>query len=159
MKSKLLTLILITGLISACGSQPTESPASTPTEEIVSVTDAPSPTDVAIPPTEVPTEEPTLELAVSTEVSFANDILPLLQSRCRTCHGGDRGIEEGLDLNSYADLMAGSNNGPVVLAKAANSSLLAEMLIENKMPKRGPKLAPTQVQLIIDWINQGALNN
>jgi len=27
------------------------------------------------------------------------------------------------------------------------------------MPKRGPKLTPDQVQLVVDWINQGALDN
>jgi hypothetical protein len=36
---------------------------------------------------------------------------------------------------------------------------MAEMIVSQKMPKRGPKLTPPQVQTIIDWINQGALNN
>ena len=163
MKSKLLIFILIAGLISACGSQPTEPPASPPTEEIVPATEAPTEappsTDTAVPPTEIPTEEPTAEPAAAAEVSFAANIQPLLNSRCQTCHGGDRGIEEGLDLTSYANIIAGSDNGPVIIAGDADGSLLVQMIVENKMPKRGPKLAPPQVQLIIDWINQGALDN
>ena len=163
MRSNLLIFILIAGLLSACGSQPTEAPASQPTEEIAPATeaptDAPLPTDTAIPPTEVPTEEPTAEPAAATEVSFSADIQPLLNSRCQACHGGDRGTEEGLDMTSYTNIMAGSDNGPVIIAGDADGSLLVEMLVENKMPKRGPKLAPPQVQLIIDWVNQGALNN
>ena len=159
MNKTLLVFIILAGLIvTACGSQPTEAPAPPPTEEPAPATEAPA--DTAVPPTEAPTEEPTAEPAASSgEISFANDVRPLLESRCKNCHGGDRGSEEGLDMTSYANLMAGSDNGPVIMAGDANGSLLVELLVEQKMPKRGPKLAPPQVQLIIDWINQGALDN
>ena len=164
MKLKFIIFTLIVGLLSACGSQPTEAPASPPTEEPATATatavptDTPSPTDTAIPPTDTvtPTEEPTAE---ASGVSFTNDIIPIIQSRCYACHGGDKGTEEGLDMNSYANLMAGSYNGPVVVAGNADDSLIVQMLVKGKMPKRGPKLTPPQVQLIIDWINQGALDN
>lgn len=161
MKPKILILILITGLISACGSQATEAPVSTPTEvpatATLASTDTPAPTDTSVPTeTAVSTETSS---ATAGEVSFANDIQPIIQTRCQTCHGGDRGVEEGLDMSSYANIMAGSDNGPVVLAGNADGSLMVEMLIQNKMPKRGPKLTAEQVQLFIDWINQGALNN
>ena len=162
MKTKLLVFILIAGLISACGSQPTEAPASPPTEEpapaIQVPTDPPAPTEEAAAPTEVPTEQPTSEPAASTGVSFANDILPILNSRCLNCHGGDK-IEEGLIIGSYGELMAGSANGPVIVPGDAEGSLLVELVTSQKMPKRGPKLTPPQVQLIVDWVNQGALNN
>jgi uncharacterized membrane protein len=91
-------------------------------------------------------------------VSFANDVTPILKSRCTNCHGGQK-LEEELDLTSYAGLMAGSKNGPVVNPGDAANSPLGEALIEREMPKRGPKLSPEQAQLIIDWINQGALDN
>ena len=162
MKSKLLIFILIAGLISACGSQPTEAPASPPTEEPAPATQAPTnpsvPTAEAASPTEVPAEQPTAEPAASTGISFANDILPILNSRCLNCHGGDR-IEEGLLVGSYGELMAGSANGPVIVPGDAAGSLLVELVENQKMPKRGPKLTPPQVQLIVDWVNQGALNN
>jgi hypothetical protein len=160
MKSKIIILIIFAGLLSACGSQPTpEAPASPPTEEVVSPTQTSVPTDTAVPPTEAPTTEPpTAEPAASAGVSFANDILPILQSRCVNCHGGER-IEEGLIMKSYADIMAGSDNGPVVIPGDADNSLVVELLLANKMPKRGPKLTPPQVQLIVDWVGQGALNN
>jgi len=60
---------------------------------------------------------------------------------------------------TYADILAGSDNGPVVTPADAANSLLAELVSTQKMPKRGPKLTPPQVQVIIDWINQGALDN
>ena len=55
--------------------------------------------------------------------------------------------------------MAGSENGPVVTAGNAADSKLVELIVNQKMPKRGPKLTPPQVQLITEWVNQGALNN
>lgn len=160
MKTKFIILILIAGLISACGSQATEAPASAPTEEPAPATEVvptlPAPADTAVPPTEAPVQQPTA--ASSATVSFTNDIAPILESRCLSCHGGER-TQEGLSVKTYADIMAGSSNGPVVVPGDAANSLLAELVANQKMPKRGPKLTPAQVQLITDWVNQGALDN
>lgn len=162
MKTKLLVLILIAGLVSACAGQATEAPASPPTEEpapaTLAPTDPPAPTAEAATPTGAPAEQPTTAPAASTGVSFANDILPIMESRCLNCHGGDR-IQEGLSVKTYADLMAGSANGPVVIPGNADGSLFVELVVSQEMPKRGPKLTPPQVQLLIDWVNQGALDN
>lgn len=156
MKVQLVVLLLIVGLLSACASQGTNTPAPQPTEAAVSVTEAPA-TGAPAAATESPaasTEAP----ASGATVSFANDILPLFQSRCVNCHGGER-TSKGLSLNSYNAVMAGSENGPVVTPGDGANSTLAQMVANGKMPKRGPKLTPDQVQLIVDWINQGALNN
>lgn len=159
MKTRFIIVLLIAGLLSACGSQATDAPASSPTEKPASPTQTSAPADTAIPPTEAPAEQPTAEPAApAAGVSFANDILPILNSRCLNCHGGQK-VEEGLILKSYTDLMAGSDNGPVVVPSDAENSLIVEMLRTNKMPKKGPKLTPPQVQLIVDWVNQGALDN
>ena len=161
-KALIIILFLIAGLLSACGSQPTDTPvpAAQPTQASI---DAPAPTDTAVIPTEAPasqpTEAPTTDPAGKTSpVSFANDVMPILNSRCVNCHGGDR-TEEELVMTGYAGLMAGSKNGPVITPSDAGDSLLAELISTQKMPKRGPKLTPPQVQIIIDWINQGALDN
>jgi len=172
MKFKFAFFILVAGLLSACGSRLTQapSPVSQPTGPAASATatatNPPTPTNTAVPtdtaaPTETtaPTETPTSNPAAQTaSVSFANDVLPILRSRCVNCHGGDR-IEEGLILKSYAELMAGSDNGAVVAPGDSENSLLADLISSQKMPKRGPKLTPPQTQIIIDWIEQGALNN
>ena len=157
--TKILIGILIFGLISACGSQPTEAPASSPTEIPATPTDAPLPTETVIPTIVIPpTTPPTESSGQTASVSFSNDILPILQSRCINCHGGDR-VEKGLILKTFADIMSGSENGSVVTPGDADNSKLAELIVSQKMPKRGPKLTPPQVQIIIDWINQGALDN
>jgi len=154
---KVLTAILLIGVLSACGSQPTEQPASPPTEEAVPATEAPIATDTSAPAPQA-TEAPATESVPTSGISFANDIFPILQSRCLNCHGGDR-LEEGLNIKTYADLMAGSDNGSVVTPGDAENSLLAELVATQKMPKRGPKLTPAEISLIIDWINAGALDN
>jgi uncharacterized membrane protein len=155
MKAKFVVLIVIVGLLSACAGQAgTPASASQPTEQVVPATEAP--TDIPAPTAEsTATSEPAV---TGSNVSFAVDIRPILESRCINCHGGDR-IEEGLILTSHASILAGSENGAVVSPGDAANSLLAELVANKKMPKRGPKLTPPQVQLIVDWINQGALDN
>lgn len=162
-------LILIAGVLSACGAQPVEPPTSQPTEAVVPATEAPTDlppaTDTSAPTEPAATEPPATDPAAATQppvqgatVSFANDILPIFESRCANCHGGNE-IEEGLILLTHADVLAGSDNGPVVIPGDAANSLLVELVATQEMPKRGPKLTPPQVQLITDWVNQGALNN
>ena len=96
--------------------------------------------------------------APHTDVSYARDIRPILESRCGTCHMGEY-VSEGLDMNTYDSLMAGSQNGPVIVPGDADNSPLVQKVTEGKMPKRGPKLTPAQIQTITDWVNAGALNN
>ena len=98
------------------------------------------------------------EAAPHTEVSYTRDVQPILESRCAKCHMGDF-VSEGLDMNTYETLLAGSQNGPVIVPGDANDSLLIEKVVEGDMPKRGPRLTPLQIQTLKDWINAGALNN
>ncbi len=151
-----LTLLLA---LSACGMQATQPPVPEPLatqsspaadEQPVSVTETVSPEM-----TESPAPAPAAE---SATISFANDVYPILKSRCLNCHGGDS-TREGLSVKTYAELMAGSDNGPVVIPGDAANSLLVKLIANQKMPKRGAKLTPLQVQLITDWVNQGALEN
>jgi hypothetical protein len=107
-------------------------------------------------PNEAPTDVPTQASAVT--VSFANDVMPIIESRCINCHGGQR-VEKGLKLGSYADVMAGSENGPVVVPGDSTNSQLVELIVNQKMPKRGPKLTPPQIQTITEWVDAGAPNN
>ncbi|MBM3124450.1 MAG: hypothetical protein FJZ87_05160 [Chloroflexi bacterium] len=152
-----IAILLVAGIGSACGGQPAE-PTAVPSTATLIPTSAP--TETAAPTATIPpTETPTVELTrAAAGISFANDIYPILESRCLNCHGGER-VEEGLVMRSYADIMAGSDNGPVVVPGDSANSQMAILLLNNKMPKRGPKLTPPQVQLIVDWIDQGALNN
>ncbi len=152
MKVQFVVLLLLIGVLSACASPASNTSASQPASAPVQATEAPATAPAAAGVEITPTAGTT---AGGTSVSFATDILPLLQSRCVNCHGGQK-TEHQLNLNSYDSVMAGSENGPVVTPGDAANSPLAELVANGKMPKRGPKLTPNQVQLIVDWINQGA---
>ena len=96
--------------------------------------------------------------SVKTEVSYAKDVQPILEARCGKCHMGEF-VSEGLHMDTYESLMEGSDHGPVIIPGDAGESLLVQQLVKGKMPKRGPKLTPAQIQLITDWIEAGALSN
>ena len=91
--------------------------------------------------------------------SFSADISPILTNRCALpgCHvaGGPYGI----DLRTYDSLKAGGEDGAIVIVGNAKESEMVEETAEGKMPPDGPPLEAAQVQLIIDWINEGAKNN
>ncbi len=104
-------------------------------------------------------ESPAENVAASEgEITFSGSIQPLLTTTCQRCHGATR-ADEGLLLTTYEQIMAGSDNGPVVIPGDPDNSLLVTMLVEGKMPKRGAKLSPEQVQLISDWVAAGAEDN
>jgi mono/diheme cytochrome c family protein len=169
-----LTLSLIVAIVMAgCGTQAAAETTATqvpPTETAPAPTEtsAPTPTDIPTetptevptePPTEVPAEAPTeAPAAGGATVSFVNDVLPIIESRCVNCHGGQR-IEEGLLMRTYEEILAGSNNGPVIVPGDTANSLLVELITAQEMPKRGPKLTPPQVQIITEWVATGAPNN
>jgi len=97
-----------------------------------------------------------------TNVSYALQIVPIFDEYgCSGCHGGSG----GLYVKPYAQLMAGGNAGKVVIPGNADGSLLIEKLtmatppIGSRMPLMGIPLPDSTVQVIRDWINQGALNN
>ena len=165
-------LVLLLAL-SACGGQnvPADAnnpPADTSSEEQANNTGtdngmkdaAPDDPANSEPAVEEPADqEPEAEQpADAATISFSAEIKPILESRCLNCHGGER-IEGELVMFTYADLLAGGESGPVIIPGDADASYLAELIRDQKMPKRGPKLTPVQTQLIIDWINQGALDN
>lgn len=153
-------VLAIALLLAACGaSAPVTSEAAAPAATTVPATQAPvvAPTQESSP-VAAPEATPTTAASASGEVSFSRDVLPVLESRCINCHGGQR-TSEGLDMKTYAALMAGSQNGPVVTPGDASNSSFVTLSAEGKMPKRGPKLTPSEIQLLTDWVNAGAPNN
>jgi hypothetical protein len=96
--------------------------------------------------------------AMSGSVSFAKDVLPIFESSCFKCHGGEK-TEKGLDLKTYASVMLGSQKGAVITPGNADNSVLFKAVSSGKMPKRGAKLTSGQLDLIKNWINSGAPNH
>lgn len=136
---------------------PTEAPAPAATEAPTNVpptsaapTTAPEPT-AAPAPTEAP--------AATGGVSFANDVLPIFETSCIKCHGGADGEKGELNLTTYEKVMQGGEEGSDIMPGDAANSLLHQMINTGKMPKRASKLSQEQIDLIGQWINEGALNN
>jgi len=97
-------------------------------------------------------------------VSFAVDVLPILERRCVKCHGGEREeggrrVEEGLSLLTWEDIMKGSTWGSVVEPGDAVGSFLLEQIQTGEMPDKEPRLLPREVRVIERWIAAGAKKN
>lgn len=161
----------------ATATSPATSPAaaasntpapSTNTPAVATSTSAPATstpaaaTSTSVPATNTPAAaRPTTTataLPKAGAVSFSKDVLPIFQSVCVKCHGGEN-TNASLVLKSYADVMQGSENGPVIEPGKSADSLLIELITNGKMPKKGPKLLPAQIRIITQWVDAGALNN
>ena len=122
---------------------PTASPTQTPTET----------------PEPLPTETSDSEASSST-ISYSRQIQPIFEKSCVSCHGV-KAIKEGLDLRTFDGLLAGSLNGSVITPGDAENSFFIQQIVSGEMPWRGkaPEVTPEELQILIDWVNQGALNN
>jgi mono/diheme cytochrome c family protein len=141
----------------------TPAPTSTrsPTEPAATVTTTSTPTAApteTLVPDDAPTAAATETGGVTTVASFQRDVQPIFNQICVKCHGGDE-VKEGLSLKTYAEVMQGSDNGPVIVPGDPANSFLIDQIVKGEMPKRGPKLLPKQIQAIVDWVAAGALDN
>jgi len=105
-------------------------------------------------------------------VSYSRDIAPLLAEQCSTCHfpAGENPIGVqlgGLDLSSYSSVLAGGirSGGAIVRADAPCDSVLYQKVTPgppfgSRMPLNGPPfLAQVDIDLIHDWLAEGARDN
>ena len=99
-------------------------------------------------------------------ISYREDIFPLIQFKCLSCHvpGGQGYEKSGLDLRTYASLMKGTKFGPMIVPGDAFTSNLM-VLVEGRadpsirMPHGLKKLNACDKDDFRRWINQGAKNN
>jgi len=75
-------------------------------------------------------------------------VVPILQARCVSCHGGTA----GLYLDTYAGALAGGNLGPAIVPGNAEESLLVKLQREG----HPNSLPPRELEWMIQWINAGA---
>ena len=109
-----------------------------------------------------------LSSCATQPVSYREDVVPILESRCIKCHAapdGDGYRATGLALDSYAALMRGTDYGPVVMAGDSRRSIL-NMLVEGRagqqqrMPHNEEQgLSDAQIETLRRWVNQGAPDN
>lgn len=103
------------------------------------------------------------------QVSYHDDVAPILQDRCVECHTAPEGIgyqATGLRLDSHDAVMTGTIYGPIIVAGDSRRSIL-NMLVEGRAAQAQCKLRQSdkgplneqQRDLLRDWVNQGAQDN
>lgn len=100
------------------------------------------------------------------QVSFSNDVMPILEARCVSCHAeGSVGFQaSGLSVETYEQLMKGTREGPVIEPGYSYFSTL-QIVVEHRadpsvsMPENSAKLSSQEIQIIGEWIDQGARDN
>jgi hypothetical protein len=93
-------------------------------------------------------------------IYFNEQVLPIFQSTCAVpeCHDAET-AEEGFVFESYAGIMSSDEITPF----EGNSGEIIEKIMDSDPddimppPPQDP-LTQSQIQLIVDWIDQGALN-
>ena len=101
------------------------------------------------------------------EVSFSQDVRPILEKNCLSCHqAGGAGFEaSGFSMVGYDELMKGTDGGKMVIAYDVEGSNFV-VLMEGRadpsisMPHGSMDPVPaTDIATIKQWIAQGAKNN
>ena len=113
------------------------------------------------------------DTVVTLDTVRFNQLANLFRNQCYQCHSEEGFSFYGLNLDSYENIMAGSENGPVVVPFEPYESLLyvkctADFLQNSdlitggdRMPKSNESFFddnPEKLQLIYNWIIGGCLN-
>ncbi len=97
--------------------------------------------------------------ALSRDVDFTQDIQPILQARCWSCHGAEK-QESGLRLDLREAAFIGGDSGKAILPNDSAKSLLIHHVSgvdpDHIMPPEGQRLTAEQIGLIRTWIDRGA---
>jgi hypothetical protein len=88
----------------------------------------------------------------TTNVKYSTVVVPILNSNCNGCHGGNAAMGAGIILDNYTSTKVYVDNRRLINSILQNGSA-------SSMPKGGGKLDACTIRKINSWINQGALNN
>lgn len=92
-------------------------------------------------------------------IDFDRQIKPILEEKCYRCHGDEK-VKGDLRLDSPTRIMAGGENGEVLIAGQPNESSLYVLTTYPKddpdyMPKKGKGLSRSEQVLLKSWIEEG----
>jgi len=100
-----------------------------------------------LPPPEPAPVEPVLTGAPT----YDNYVDPLVTTKCAACHGDL--ATGGLKMLTYADIMKGSSNGPVIVPGDSANSLIIQI---QSTGKHFANLTPEELEIVKQWIDAGA---
>jgi nitrate/TMAO reductase-like tetraheme cytochrome c subunit len=101
----------------------------------------------------VPEEEPAIAEVGEGGPTFSAQIQPIFGARCTSCHNQTIATG-GLVLETYNSTMTGGKDGPVILPGDPEDSPLVQRQREGHFAQ----LTDDELQLVIDWIDNGAPN-
>ena len=95
------------------------------------------------------------------DVDYESDILPLFEDYCYDCHGPDK-QKSGFRTDKRAHLLKGGDSGLAALIPGdPRGSYLMEVITsddpEISMPPKGGKLFEDEIELLKEWVKQGAV--
>ena len=96
-------------------------------------------------------------------VSYYHDIRPLFQARCQGCHQPAKASGQYVMTSFEQILASGESELPAIVPHAPDESYLLELVTPvggaAEMPKEGEPLDERQVNLIRQWIVEGAVDD
>lgn len=107
-----------------------------------------------------------INVTAISQVSFSTQIQPIFNASCTGCHGSSGGLNLSASV-SYANLVnVNAQSSCTTLKRVLPSNASQSVLYlkvsgtscENRMPQGG-SLTTQQINLINDWITEGAINN
>ena len=151
-----ISILLAAIFIASCGDEGDTTEDTTGMTDVLQPTTTPSETP---PPPPVEGQPPAEEVVEEPGVSFQEDIQPILASECAIagCHAAPGAA--GLDLSAYDTFKKGGNGGAAFVAGDGKGSLVVKRIDGGGMPLGRPPLDGDQIQIFIDWIDEGAENN
>ena len=99
--------------------------------------------------------------AAKPKLNFQDHVQLVFREHCNTCHSADQ-AKGGLALDTFAATMRGGASGEVVFPGDLESSRLWALVAHLETPKMPPeqdKLPEAKLNLIKQWILDGALEN
>lgn len=110
-----------------------------------------------------------LPACATQQVSFKQDITPIIDANCSGCHQAPDGYgykASGLEMDSYESLMQGTIYGPIIIAGDSRRSILNK-LVEGRAGKlqsvlhRADKepMTEEEISVIRQWVDEGAPDN
>ena len=149
----ILTVVMLAGIYGFVNAEQTA---------ITTVPPQPSPVAIYVPetPTPIPTQPPTPtplpatatpEGQAPTSGPTWKEVSAILQAKCLTCHA--TADMTGLAMDSYADLMAGGKEGPVVVPGKSADSVLYTIQAAGGHPGQ---LSEDELAVVKAWIDSGA---
>jgi mono/diheme cytochrome c family protein len=103
--------------------------------------------------------EPAATLSLADTDALATQVYALFEANCVRCHGNDPELAGGLDLRTEEGLLAGGENGRVVVPHDPEASPLYRQMARTSrpfMPFAKPQLPDAEIELVRRWIVSGA---